>query len=120
MAKITDLQELHELQDDDIIYVVRPEPTGDYQLRRETLRQDVTEPANRAEAAASEAAGYRDQAEGYRDEVDGKVGFLQGTISVLDEGDDFVELKALNPAELVETTEPLGDIEIGIVEITLS
>lgn len=113
MAKITDLQELHELQDDDIIYVVRPEPTGDYQLRRETLRQDVTEPANRAEAAAG-------QAEGYRDEVNNTVGFLQGTISVLDEGDDFVELKALNPAELVETTEPLGDIEIGIVEITLS
>jgi len=119
MANITDLTELQELEDDDLIYVVRQDPVGDFRLRRAVLRQDIEEPASQARGYRDEAEGYRDQAREARDEIEGKTGYLEGTISVVGEGEDYVELQALQPADLVESTETLGDTVIEIVEITI-
>ena len=45
------------------------------------------------------------------------VAILAGSISVISEGDDFLEIVAINPAQLIDGVETVGGFEIEFVEI---
>ena len=65
----------------------------------------------------SQILSNRARAERARDEVVDKVEQMEGVISVIGEGEDYVELVALRPSDMVEGTEWLGDTEIEIVNV---
>lgn len=71
-------------------------------------------PASRDASIALQASGRAVQAEQRAVEEANR---LAGTISVIGEGDDFYELLAISPAELVEGNETVGGFEIEFIDI---
>jgi len=80
----------------------------------ETLEVEVSMADSAALAlnALSKIEIYHDQIQDYAEP-------FQGTISVIEEGGDYISLMEMRPGQLTEGTEYLGDTEIEIINITL-
>lgn len=78
----------------------------------------VADSAALAMKALAEIEAMADQVHEDRDRAETAAELFAGQISVLEEGDDYISLYAMQPAELTESKEPLGDTEISIINIT--
>jgi hypothetical protein len=70
-----------------------------------------------AQRAAGRAIGARDEAVDAAERAEADAGLLAGAITISDVGEDWFELVAISPAQLIDQTVILNGVEIKIVEV---